>query len=345
MRTPSGTPTAVSHPLAAERVRRSRRLGRRPRLVLAGGVACLVWALGAGLAVAATHPRDQVPGARVVLAGDVTLERSATHILPAPRNALKDRGVAFAHCEVHPWSPPRSPGGDACVFGDRSSKTTVVNIGDSHGLMYSQGLIALALKRHWRLVNLTHSQCTVAEVQYEPNCDAWRANTLQRVAREHPSLVIVSTATQTVANAHRYAVVHDGVRLTREESQPYLVAGLERTLRRLQQTGAKVVVVRDIAAAPDGINGCVAAHPHDLAQCAFVPERPEALAFDAQAAHEVPGVKLIDPLPILCPNDLCPAVIGHALVYRNANHLTATFTATMAGWFGRELPVLGRARR
>ncbi len=291
---------------------------------MAVGAACALSALGAGLAAAGT---------------------GAGSIHPAPWNAWKDRGVAFAHCEAHDWSPPRPPGGDTCVFGDRSSQTTVVNIGDSHGLMYSSGLIALAVKRHWRLVNLTHSGCTVAEVVYRPNCDAWRENTLQRVAREHPSLVVVSTATQTIANANRYLVLHDGTRLTRTESEPYLVAGLVRTLRRLQRTGAKVVVVRDIAGAPPGINGCVAANPTRLSTCAFVPTRPDALAFDAQAAQLVPGVKLIDPLPVLCPGGSCPAVIGDALVYRNAYHLTATFSKTLVGWFARELPALTHAGR
>jgi SGNH domain (fused to AT3 domains) len=305
-------------------------LGLRPRLAVAIGIACTAAALGAGLAVAATGGR--------------TLESGAPRIHPAPWNAWKDRGVAFAHCEAHDWSPTVPPAGGTCVFGDRSSKTTVVNIGDSHGLMYSSGLIALAVKRHWRLVSLTHSGCTVADVDYQPNCDAWRENTLQRVAQEHPSLVVVSTATQTIANANRYEVLRNGQRLTRAQSEPYLVAGLVRTLRRLQRTGAMVVVIRDIAGAPNGINRCVAANLRHLSACSFVPQRPEALAFDARAAHLVPGVKLIDPLPVLCPNGLCRAVIGNTLVYRNAYHLTATFAETLVGWFARGLPALTGTR-
>jgi peptidoglycan/LPS O-acetylase OafA/YrhL len=346
----SGIPTIASHYLVEERFRRSRRLGRRPRLAIAVGAACTLSALGAGFAVASTRPTlptappGEVLGARVVLAGNRTLEGSVDRIRPSPRNAWKDRGIVFAHCQLRVSSPPVSPGGDTCVFGDRSSKTTVVNIGDSHGLMYAPGLIALARKRHWRLVNLTRAGCTVAEVDFEPKCDAWRENMLERVAREHPSLVVVSTATQTIAKSNRYAVVHDGKRLTRAQSEPYLAAGLTRTLRRLRQTGAKVVVIRDISGTPNGVVGCVAQHPHQLRKCAFAPHRPRALAFDVRAAHRVPGVKLIDPLPVLCPNGSCPAVIGHALVYRNDYHLTATFSRTLAGWFARELPALTPAR-
>ena len=108
------------------------------------------------------------------------------------RGDPEEVGIAFAHCQVHKSSPPRSPGGNVCVFGDRSSQTTVVNLGDSHGLMYAPGLIALARKRHWGLVSLTPSGCPVAGVDYEAGCDAWRKNVIDRVATEHPAFVIVS---------------------------------------------------------------------------------------------------------------------------------------------------------
>jgi peptidoglycan/LPS O-acetylase OafA/YrhL len=344
----AGIPAVVSHYVVEERFRRSAMLGRRPRLAIAVGAAFTASAVAAGLGEAGTRPtiavalRSQVPGAHVILAGHTKIENSIDRVRPTPQDAWKDRGIAYNHCELHEWSPPVSPG-SACVFGDRSSKTTVVNIGDSHGLMYSPGLISLSLKRHWRLVNLTRAGCTVALVHYVPSCDAWRKNMLERVAREHPSLVVVSTGTQTIYGSNRYAVVHNGKRLTRAQSEPFLVDGLARTLRLLRATGAKVVVIRDIAADPDGINGCVAAHRHHLVKCAFVPERPQALAFDAKAASRVSGVKLIDPLPIICPNRLCPAVIGHALVYRNNYHLTATFARTLDEWFALKLPRLTRS--
>ncbi|HET8953621.1 MAG TPA: hypothetical protein VFN44_24070 [Solirubrobacteraceae bacterium] len=41
---------------------------------------------------------------------------------------------------------------------------------------------------------------------------------------------------------------------------------------------------------------------------------------------------------MLCLEDLCPAVIGGVLVYRNSGHLTASFAATLGPWLGRRLP-------
>ena len=45
---------------------------------------------------------------------------------------------------------------------------------------------------------------------------------------------------------------------------------------------------------------------------------------------------MIDPTePVLPGPDLCPAVIGDVLVYRNSGHITASFMATMRPWLER----------
>ena len=40
------------------------------------------------------------------------------------------------------------------------------------------------------------------------------------------------------------------------------------------------------------------------------------------------------------PRELCPAVIGDVLVYRNSGHLTATYARSLTPWLSRRLPVL-----
>ena len=50
--------------------------------------------------------------------------------------------------------------------------------------------------------------------------------------------------------------------------------------------------------------------------------------------------RTIDPTSHFCLADLCPAVIGDVLVYRNSGHITASFIATLAPWLERQLPRL-----
>lgn len=338
-------PTIISHHLIEERFRRSRALARRPRRAVGVGIACSAAAVLLALVVAGAQP--SVPTARGAVAGAEamrkseskrSLQRSARAVRPNPRDAEKDREAPYRRCHVKEGMSRPSPGA-ACVFGNRSSGATVVNVGDSHGLMFFPAVAGVARRRSWRLVNLTRAGCVLADVDYNDLCDPWRESTLRRIERERPKLVVVSTATDGGnTNPSRYAVRRRGRRLTRGQSEAYLERGFARTLRRLQATGAKVVLVRDIAWAPKGIVQCVADHLEDLRRCAFRKRRKLRLAFDLKAARTVPGVKVVDPLKVICLRRLCPAVIGNALVYRNQYHVTATFAATMTPWLARRLP-------
>ena len=275
-------------------------------------------------------------GAQAVERGQ-KLQRQAKEVRPNPRDAEDDRGEAFDDgCHLKETSLIESPE-SRCVFGDPAAENTVVTIGDSHGLMYAPPVIALARQHDWRAINMTRAGCTVAEVEYRSECDDWRENTLSRIEELRPSLVIISNGTD---DGDRYAVTADGRQLDRDQSEPYLEQGFAKTLRRIKRTGAKVAVIRDIPHAPDDVLDCVAENPNDLEPCAYRPHRSAERAYDAHAARRVAGVTLIDPLPLICPDGLCPAVIGDALVYRNGYHLSATFAATMAPWLERKLPAL-----
>jgi peptidoglycan/LPS O-acetylase OafA/YrhL len=339
-------PTVISHHLIEERFRRSPALARRPRRSVGVGLGFTAAAVLLALVLAGVEPT--VPTARGAVAGADAMskekrkhrrvQRSARAIRPNPRDAEKDREAPYAHCHVKEGIARPSPG-RACVFGDPRSRTTVVNLGDSHALMHFPAVAGVARRRGWRLVNLTHAGCVTADVDYNDNCDPWRESALRRIERERPQLVVVSTATDGgQTNPSRYAVKHDGHRLSRGQSEAYLEMGFARTLRRLQATGARVVLIRDIAWAPKGIVQCVADHLHHLRRCAFRRHRKARLAFDVKAAREVPGVKIVDPLRIICLRRVCPAVIGDALVYRNQYHITATFSATMTRWLAKRLP-------
>jgi hypothetical protein len=117
-------------------------------------------------------------------------------------------------------------------------------MGDSHALQYAPGMIALAKHRGWRLESLTMAGCTVATVHLRQQvgqlCDRWRENTLRRIERARPALVVVTTGT-----VDRYAVRDAAGRpLDHQASEPLLEAGMRRTLKRLRATGAEVVVLR-----------------------------------------------------------------------------------------------------
>jgi hypothetical protein len=271
---------------------------------------------------------------------DPVMQQRATAVRPNPRDASADRGDMFDDGCLLSFRQTQSP---PCVYGDPASKTTVVLFGDSHAMQYGPALEELARTRHWRLLGLTKEGCTAAQVrEYNgplgreySECDTWRTASLNRIVDvEHPSLIVTSTST-------RYRVLSpDGSSvLDPAASTPFLRAGYEATLRRLTSTGTPVAVIADPPRAPGDTADCVAASLDDLPHCAFPAGQPPSTpAFDTEAAAAVPGVRVIDPQPMLCPGGRCPAVIGSALVYRDAGHLTATFARTLAPWLGSRLP-------
>ncbi len=335
----SGIPTVASHHLIENPLRYSRPLARVPRRSLGFGAASIAGAVGLSLGLVAVQPRIPtappyaVTGAEAAIRGEARLQRTVAQLRPDPREAQDDRGTLYEDgCLVRQserYSPP-------CVYGDPSSSDTVVLFGNSHAMHWFPAVERIAERRRWRLVALTRAGCAIGDVRFSDRCDAWREHSLRRIERrERPRLVIVATSTSM-----SLGVVVGGERLSREASRVHLRHGLERMLRRLRATGARVIVIKDLPRSPRDVPDCVSRQPKRLERCAFPREEESDQAFDEQSTVRVDGADAVDPAPVVCPRGLCHAVMGNALVYRDDNHLTATFARTLSPWLEAELPSL-----
>jgi hypothetical protein len=100
-----------------------------------------------------------------------------------------------------------------------------------------------------------------------------------------------------------------------------------------------VVIMAGTPTAPMNVPACVSDALDELASCAFARAGSvKGPPVNADAAARVPGVTVVDAVPALCPGDRCPAVIGDVLVYRDNNHITATYSRTLGPWLSRQLP-------
>ena len=77
---------------------------------------------------------------------------------------------------------------------------------------------------------------------------------------------------------------------------------------------------------------CLAAHRANALACATPARQAIDLRWLAadRATAAAAGVRFIDPSAWVCPSDPCPPIIGHFLVYREQDHLTAKFAASLA---------------
>lgn len=220
-----------------------------------------------------------------------------------------------------------------CRFGDLDSKKVAVLFGDSHAMQWGPGLIHLAKRKGWKVVALTRASCPAALVHIDHYCDAWRRNSLERIRKMRPGLVVVASA----ANSEAYDVLLDGVALGRSSSEDVLIDGMIGTLRRLDRWSKRTVVIRDQAVTPFSVTACLRVNQSKPGRCGFRPDRSRAYSYDFKATRRVRGVRLVDPQPMLCPDGWCRASFGEQLVYRNHGHLAASFTRAEYQWLGRKL--------
>jgi hypothetical protein len=121
----------------------------------------------------------------------------------------------------------------------------------------------------------------------------------------------------------------NGEELAGREAAEAMEAGYLRTLNRIEAAGPRTVVIRDTPASSQDVPSCVSEDIQHLKRCAF--ERPHEWEreYDVRAAKAHPATHLIDLDDEICPSEVCRAVIGNALVYRDKDHLTATFARTL----------------
>jgi hypothetical protein len=71
---------------------------------------------------------------------------------------------------------------------------------------------------------------------------------------------------------------------------------------------------------------------------------PDPLTQAAAAAHD-PRIQIADLSAAFCTPQVCPPVIGGALVLRDVSHMTTTFSATLGPALRRTVDALARRWR
>ena len=339
-------PTVITHHLVEDPVRRSETLTRLPARALAMGAACMALAVGAGVVLdnaqpgLSTAPLSQVKGA-AALPEQKRPQQSAKAVRPNPLDAQADRSQAFYDgCLIGVGGTNSGH----CLYGHEDGKRTLILFGDSHALQYFSPLEKLANKNDWRLIVLTKAECTPGEVEIRSmianreysQCDAWRDFELKRI-EEAGGRATVVLASDTAYTAYG----PNGEELSGKANADALEAGMISTLERIQRAGLNAVVIRDTPASENDVPSCVSEDLGNLEACAFPQIHDWNIEFDKRAAEATPGVHLIDVTAEICPGELCRAVIGNALTYRDKAHLTATFARTLSPWIEEGLREAG----
>ncbi|TPW70133.1 acyltransferase family protein [Schumannella sp. 10F1B-5-1] len=356
------THVLVERPVLAPRMRRVR-----PRVVLAATAGAMVLVLaapGAGWAAIAGQVADDrgLAGRLAVTQADCFGAAAIAHpeqcalngdaalgFTPSTLTAEYDISPTWDECQARDDKPV------SCVIGVRGG-TRVALIGDSHAHHWESALARLAEERGWELHLFVKGGCEFSHIDWSDvdaaekrRCDAWNQKVDAALADEDPYGLVFTSARadlrgQPVGLAGDAPDTDSGTTDaaaldpdTAAGRTAIADAGYLASWQPLIDRGTTVLGIRDTPAVGTGNRACLDANPDDVGTCEISADRAFA-ATDrlAAAAASTSGAHELDLTSSLCRDDSCPAVIGNVLVFRDSQHLTATYSATLA-------PALGRA--
>ena len=314
----------------------------RPRRTLtfagaaAGTAAVLMLASSGSSALDEQVQRDEVAMKRVLAHQPACLGaaviargcRSPDTVVPSPVVA---EDAPNAPCGVEPREGEILP----CVFGtprDEATREFAV-VGDSHASHWRAALRPIAKRNGWRGTSLSRMHCPLAAEDPElpeperSACRRWREQVPRWLAR-HPEIdtVFVAQYEGASADAEHFAAAWNALPETVEH-----VVVIRDTPQMLTDGGTLACVEEAIDAGRPAARACARA-------------RDEALPPDpaVEAAAHSPRASVIDLTRFFCDRRTCPPVIGGALVYKDSNHITSVYGATLAPYLGRAVErVLG----
>ena len=227
-----------------------------------------------------------------------------------------------------------------CAFGELGSSTVVALLGDSHAQHWLAGLDVAGREHHWRIDAMVKGGCPVADMselggarytRYYRECARYREAMLRSIIAMRPAAVILAS--------WDHYIPPDG-RIEDWQVTPEMWRrGLRRTYERLIAAGIETIAIRDVPRTGFDVPACLSRRAAALPfarECVY--ERraslvPRAIEAQGAAALRLP-VHIIDMNDQICANVRCPVVQGGVVVFTDDNHLTASFSRSVA-------PVLG----
>lgn len=307
--------------------------GRRPRatlltalgmtvVLIMGSAVSVHWAsvdrLGTSTAAASApaFPADPPPATGFV----------PSNMRPSLAGAAADLPPVFTdgcHLDV------QSESVQDCVYGNPGATADIALFGDSHTAQWFPAIRDFTRGHdQFRIRSYTKSSCPavsvtvlVKGVPYDA-CNRWRLAVLQHLEADPPELVVISSYAH-----YPLAGVSDAA-----AGREAWADGLRQTVQRLRDAGSKVLIIADTPRLPSQPPTCLSANIQDVSVC----DTQRSWALNAQLAQtekmvaKQTGVGYADLTRYICDAKVCPTIVDDIQVYRDVNHLTATFVSYIA---------------
>ena len=221
-----------------------------------------------------------------------------------------------------------------CTFGDKEATRTIALAGSSHAEHWITALDLLGQLHHFKVVTYLKMGCPLTTEQTPlvmgdnrpyPGCRVWNNRVMPKLIADHPDFVF-TTSTRPwnikpgdVMPSHYIgiwqALSDNNIPILAMRDTPWMVHD------------GKPFFPADCLASGGNAISC------GIKRSDVLSEHNQTLDFVAQ----FPLLKPLDMSDAVCRKDICRAVEGNVLLYRDAHHISTTYMRTMVNELGRQM--------
>lgn len=219
----------------------------------------------------------------------------------------------------------------ACLIHEAGPNSpTVALVGDSHAAQWSDALRIVAQRNGWNAISFTKSACGInIAPSTQPggsgpyrSCTKWNKALPKAVKDRNVDLILTSNS------SYNSSFDAGGRKLTGLAGLDAAVAGHREARQRLSRV-ASTVEILDLPT-PGDQTACL--RDGRARKCSVSEDRAREGRNQVQrlALSSLPEIPQLDFSRFVCQNDRCPAVVNGVVTFRDSNHLTASYSQTMA---------------
>ncbi len=226
-----------------------------------------------------------------------------------------------------------------CTYGDPEATRTIALAGGSHAEHWVTALNILGKEHHFKVVTYLKMGCALSTEKVPlimgnnapyPQCYTWVGKAMAKLVDDDPDYVFTtSTRPWNIKPGDVMPGTYVGIWKTFADNHIPVLA--MRDTPWLVEDGKPFIPADCLADGGDAVT-CGRKRSEVLAN------RNPTLDF----VDRFPGLKPLDMSDAVCRPDICRAVEGNVLVYRDSHHFTATYMRTMTPELGRQIAAATR---
>ncbi|MEQ1579201.1 MAG: acyltransferase family protein [Steroidobacteraceae bacterium] len=251
-----------------------------------------------------------------------------------------------------------------CSFGSPTAQPSLVVWGDSHADQLMPLFASHAASHEISVLQRTRSACPplidahilrLLDGRIDEDCVRFNQAVLEEIqilARQGPVGVVLAgrwtvyvNPTLIAGGPSTHRLVETSAHDTQATPIQSFASSLATTVAALSEAGTRTLVIGAIPELPYAAPECLARRTNNQCSTSVAREREFRSEIESILLHEAtlsPALLLWDPLPAVCDSERCQPLQNAEVVYRDTNHLTASFTARLRAGLTADLEWLIR---